>query len=372
MPGRRLVDRGWKPDNTPLRLDLCHTPGREGQSSQPVAWPGCSAPPVNGDEVRDTWFLRRRGREGYDASEVDDLLDRVAAELDAGRPAGPLIEKATFPKKRKGYDVDAVDWFLDQLILQPGHAERAGPSADPWRDLPVTQFTRGRVSGLAGKPRHSQSYFAEECRKAWCDFGQQPGMSLTWGWSGHLLPSLWLLRYELRTAEQRTVASGDAFAGRLRVGERRFNSPRHSPGSWPGLAEAHALSWRDFVGHFAAGRTRDQMCAPLDARHVDETGMPVLYAVGSAFNHRACARIGSPDQPGWLRFLIRGTGIANAIMTAVDQAGNRIARCRRVAGRAGINKNLEITIHPDQKLTDELVLAIAMSAWWLGKYFETG
>jgi hypothetical protein len=27
---------------------------------------------------------------------VDDLLGRVAAELDAGRPAGPLIENATF------------------------------------------------------------------------------------------------------------------------------------------------------------------------------------------------------------------------------------------------------------------------------------
>ena len=153
---------------------------------------------MNGDEVRDTWFLRRR--RSYDASEVDDLLDRVAAELDAGRPAGPLIENATFQEKKEGYDVDAVDWFLDQLILHPGHAERAGTSADPWRDLPVAQFTQGRVSGLAGQPRHIQPYLAEECMKAWRDFGQQPGMSLTWEWSGHLLHGLALLRYELRTA----------------------------------------------------------------------------------------------------------------------------------------------------------------------------
>jgi len=330
---------------------------------------------VNGDEVRDTWFLR--SRRGYDTSEVDDLLDRVAAELDAGRPAGPLIENATFEKKNgKGYDVDAVDWFLDQLILHPVHAERAGTSADPWHDLPVAQFTRGRVSGPAGQPRHVQPYLAEECRKAWRDFGQQPGMSLTWGWSGHLLPNLWLLRYELRTAEQQTVTSGDAFADRLRVGDRRFarkrlSSPRRSPGSWPGLAEAYALNWRDSVGHFAAGATRRSgMRAPINSQYVDETGMPVLCAMGSAIDNRACAHIGFPDQR-WLRFLVRGTRRANAIMTAVDQAGNKIARYRRVAGRAGINK-IEITIHPDEKLTDELVLAIAISAQWLGRYFDTG
>ena len=41
---------------------------------------------MNGDEVRHTWFLDGH----YAVSEVDDLLRRVAAELDAGRPAGPL------------------------------------------------------------------------------------------------------------------------------------------------------------------------------------------------------------------------------------------------------------------------------------------
>lgn len=330
---------------------------------------------MNGDEVRDTWFLG--SQRGYDASEVDDLLDRVAAELDAGRPGGPLIENATFQKKNGGYDVDAVDWFLDQLILHPGHVGRPGTSADPWRDLPVAQFTRGRVNGPAGQRRHVQPYFAEECRKAWRGFGQQPGMSLTWGWSGHLLPNLALLRCELRTAEQQTVASGDWFADRLRVGERRFarkrlNSARRSPGSWPGLAEAYALNWRDFVGHFAAVTTgKSGMRAPINSQYVDETGMPVLCAIGSAIDNRACAHIGFPDQR-WLRFLVRGTRGANAIMTAVDQAGNKIARYRRVAGRAGIDKKTEITIHPDEKLTDELVLAIAVSAQWLGRYFDTG
>jgi hypothetical protein len=46
---------------------------------------------VNGDEVRDTWFCPSQRLEvaGYDARQVDDLVRRVAAELDAGRPAGP-------------------------------------------------------------------------------------------------------------------------------------------------------------------------------------------------------------------------------------------------------------------------------------------
>ncbi len=326
---------------------------------------------MNGDEVRDTWFLR--SRRGYDASEVDDLLDRVAAELDAGCPAGPLIENAKFQETKKGYDIDAVDWFLDQLIHHPDHDERAGTSADPWRDLPVAQFTRGRVSDLAGQPRHFQPYFDEECTKAWRDFGQQPGMSLTWGWSGHLIPSLGLFRCELRT-EQQTVASGDWYADRIRVGERCFarrkiGSGRHSPRTWPGFGEANALRWRDFVGHFAGERTKAEMNAPVDSQHVDETGMPALYAIGRAIDRRACTRIGFPDQR-WLRFVVRGTRRANAIMTAVDQAGNKIARYRRVAGRAAIDKKIEITIHPDQKLTDELAIAIAISAPWLGQYFD--
>lgn len=72
--------------------------------------------PVNGDKVRDTMFLRVPW--GYDMAKIDDLLGRVAAELDAGRPAGPLIGSATFLFRRRtfglvwlkyGYDVfDAV------------------------------------------------------------------------------------------------------------------------------------------------------------------------------------------------------------------------------------------------------------------------
>jgi DivIVA domain-containing protein len=40
---------------------------------------------VTGDEVRNAGFSKLSG---YDASQVNDLLNRIAAELDAGRPAG--------------------------------------------------------------------------------------------------------------------------------------------------------------------------------------------------------------------------------------------------------------------------------------------
>ena len=56
------------------------------------AQPGSWASPVNG-EARGTWFFRRESLWGYDTSAVDDLLARVASELDAARPAGPLARE---------------------------------------------------------------------------------------------------------------------------------------------------------------------------------------------------------------------------------------------------------------------------------------
>jgi len=45
--------------------------------------------PVNGDQLRQTWFWPVRfDQKGYGARDVDDLVNRVAVELDAGRPAG--------------------------------------------------------------------------------------------------------------------------------------------------------------------------------------------------------------------------------------------------------------------------------------------
>jgi hypothetical protein len=77
----------------------------------------------------------------------------------------------------------------------------------------------------------------------------------------------------------------------------------------------------------------------------------------STLNRSADSYIKFPGQR-WLRFPVRGTKRANTIMTAVDQAGNKVARYRF----AGPRKALEIVVHPDHRLTEELTLAIAVSA----------
>ena len=119
---------------------------------------------MNGDKVRDTSFVR--SSRGYIVSEVDDLLARVAAELDVGRLTRPLIASAKFGKERwlpTGYDIDAVDWFLDQLLLRPGDFEQAGSGFGPWHHLAVTnQFEAG-------------TDFVAQCENAWRGFGLLPG-----------------------------------------------------------------------------------------------------------------------------------------------------------------------------------------------------
>jgi hypothetical protein len=97
-----------------------------------------------------------------------------------------------------------------------------------------------------------------------------------------------------------------------------------------------------------------------------------LVAIDHHFSQppdRASPSLDNADSPcchgRWLRFLVRGTGHTNAIMTAVDQAGNRVARYRLLT-----EDSAEVTVHPDRDLTDELVLALAISVPWLRSYFR--
>ena len=356
-----------------------------------MARPGSYVPPVNSDEVRATRF--ERGASGYDASQVDELLGRIAAELDAGRPAGPLIENAKFRGGglwlflKRYYDIDSVDWFLDQLLLRPGHAELAGLSDDPWRDLAVAQSTRDRVGERGGRPGN-RNYLAEECADAWRDFGQQPGTYLRVerirsGRVGNR-------EFELRTADQQPIAflhgspASDArgwitssrtvsAAGRSFTVSRPEIPARSTADSWPpGIAEIAARSWQDRNGHHASGTMIHPMPlvgAPRVSELVDEAGTSVLYLSGDNFDQRACARVTFPDQR-WLRFLVRGIHQANAIMTAVDQAGNKVARYRGTGRRFHPGETTEISVHPDRELTLELILAIAISAPLVTRYFD--
>jgi DivIVA domain-containing protein len=316
---------------------------------------------VNGDDVRDVGFPRLGG---YDASQVDDLLQRVAMELDAGRPVGPLIANATFRRRGiRGYDIEAVDWFLDQLRSREDHGALARMCADPWRGLAVAKYCSRSGPGLG-----------QECAAAWRDFGEVPGMHLRWVWAG-------AARRELRTAEQQTIASRHGWSTTaFSTGGRTFTRKQVTGSSLPDVAEIADRQVRDFDGHFLdpdtprgqkrQAKASSQKPGRSDRFKVkefrDETGTPVLYTSGMHFNGSAEGCITFPDQR-WLRFPVRCTRRANAIMTAVDQDGKKVARYR-VTGWLWAT-TMEVTVHPDWKLTDELVLAILISAPWLPYYF---
>jgi hypothetical protein len=104
---------------------------------------------------------------------------------------------------------------------------------------------------------------------------------------------------------------------------------------------------------------------------VNKTGTPILYTSGRNFDRIAGACISFPDERS-LRFPVRGTRRANAIMTAVDEAGNSVIRYRLIPSPGFILRRriVEIAVHPDWKLTDELVLSIAISAPWVRSYFS--
>jgi hypothetical protein len=188
----------------------------------------------------------------------------------------------------------------------------------------------------------------------------------------------------LLTAEQQILASVRGFGREtFYAGERSFTLQRPSGSPSPAVAEFLARAVRDDFGHYAEntrirtfltdwGFESDMRLREL----VDETGTPILYTAGSNFNWRAGACILFPDQR-WFRFLVRGSWLANAIMTAVDQAGNKVARYRYIAKSGRQLKHsswgpAEIIAHPSQKLTDELALALALSANWFWLYFGSG
>ena len=316
---------------------------------------------MNGDEVRNVTFSRGL----YTAAEVNDLLERVAAELDAGRPAGPLIADAMFrlaSSRRSGYDTDEVDWFLDYLRRQEDPSEAARADTDPWRDLAADPWCIRREPGDPAVRITEPSW--DECADAWRDFDRQPGTRLWWVRTG-------VMRRELRTADQQPLASfryvNAAFQTKyllsiraLRAGGRTFTFKRVTPSEW---ADTAGTISRDLLIEAHMPPLRASRGDPSLRQLLDDTGTAVLYKGGTHFNYRARAYIKFPGQR-WLRFPVRGTSRGNAIMTAVDQAGNKVARYRFTDA----GKTIEITVHPDRRLTEELALAIAVSAPWMGDY----
>ena len=343
---------------------------------------------MDGNEVRRLVFPQAGG---YDTAAVDELLDRIAAELDAGRPVAHLIEGATFPRQpmqpwrgfRGGYDCASVDWVLSQLR----HQEDPEADADPWRNLPAWRYSMASPDASAGElaspamrgaamPRvgriQAAKDYAQECAEARRDFGAQPGTQL-----GLVKTSVG--RRELRTVDQDTLASVRTIPARTFVRDGRiYRLSRVRAAQWPAVAAeigderigspAH-LPRTEPAARTGAEPARRNGPAARKAFSLkslaDRAGPPVLYTGGTHIDSTAHGYVQFPGRR-WLRFPVRGTRRSNAVMTAVDQEGRQVARYMIADRRA-----IDITVHPDQRLTDELILTLALSARWVSSYFDS-
>jgi DivIVA domain-containing protein len=346
---------------------------------------------VDGNDVRRLVF-RQLG--GYDTAAVDELLDRVADELDAGRPVANLIEGATFPPQplrlskgfRGGYDYASVDWVLSQLCRQDDPEARA----DPWRNLPAWNYRIAspdagaaqptRVArGAAALPRNARAKaekdFRKACAEACRDFATQPGAQLS-------LVKTGIARWELRSPDRYVLVSArttptrtfdrDGRTYRLsrvrraqwqavaaEIGEEPTWSPAHLPRTEP-AARTEAGAAGAASGDGAVKRQSMSLKSLADAM-----GQTVLYTGGAHSDQYPGGYVRFPGRR-WLRFPVRGTTRSNAIMTAVDQAGRQLARYMIADRRA-----IDIVVHPDQRLTDELILTVALSARWVSSFFTS-
>ena len=128
-----------------------HTAAHDTRSSAPVAKPGSSDPPVNGDQVRDTLICRQGPRTaggrglppatGQRSAPPRRGTTRRRGFCQAADRERDLPEAQTWT----AYDIDAVDWFLDQFLLLPGHDDQAGSLRTPGVTFPLPGSPRERL-----------------------------------------------------------------------------------------------------------------------------------------------------------------------------------------------------------------------------------
>jgi DivIVA domain-containing protein len=291
---------------------------------------GIREPFLTSGDVRDRQFSVTRWRRGYDVEEVDALLDEVEVRLAASPPGQP--QDSELGPDAYGLRIeDRRTGGRTYLPARPSRRARrkSRRARRKWR--------RDRLNAHLKQHR-------EECQKAWDEFDQQPGT--------HLRLECKATRLDLRSADLQTTASMTHRLWRddrvsISKGSFVLAGTRFKGSSW-------IRSWRS-------------------RKFVDETGTPVLYVSGSNFHgvdYHGIDRAGISFPDGRsLRFQIRGTGTEDAIMTMVDEAGNRVARYRMMRLSGGHRTNVKVAVYPGWELTDELILAIMISAPWLSSHF---
>jgi DivIVA domain-containing protein len=81
------------------------------------------------DDVRSAEFsLARKG--GYRPDDVDELLERLVAAMEAGEPIGDLVASARLATGRVGYDRAGVDALLERLAPGRRQPEAAPPVSE--------------------------------------------------------------------------------------------------------------------------------------------------------------------------------------------------------------------------------------------------
>jgi len=83
------------------------------------------------DTIRTVEFKQRL--RGYYIDDVDAFLEKVAGEVEAGRPVRSLCASAMFRQALRGYDIGDVDQFLSQVAAEdPFYQSKwAIPPSDP-------------------------------------------------------------------------------------------------------------------------------------------------------------------------------------------------------------------------------------------------
>jgi DivIVA domain-containing protein len=68
---------------------------------------------MSGADIRAVRFSQ--SLRGYNIKDVDEFLELVAQEVDAGRWPASLIESAKFRKTLRGYRISEIDRYLSNL-----------------------------------------------------------------------------------------------------------------------------------------------------------------------------------------------------------------------------------------------------------------
>lgn len=357
---------------------------RQSKESAPESY--CRS--MNAADVRSTSFLIKD--HGYDVTAVRSTLHAIAGTLDAGSSPKSVIDEARFRtwtpigSTRNGYDIQAVDWYLASFLGEGQLIRPPVDAGDPWCvDPVVNQFSRPDSDPAARKEplrRHqTKAMLAQACNAAWQRIDDLPGTRLEWGGGrtgGVILGGPWPVsarREQSKRSEPTLLTS--LGVDTVAVGDETYRLvPAPEDDVSFRLAEA---AYADTYGnHQAVGRWSPESRSPkwLAEAQKFTKGVRACFAEsesrlrftvsGPNFARRCATRITFADYT-WLRFLVRGTKQANAVMTAIRSDGTALLRLR------ADNGYIEVVFPPDLRISSDLMAIAAIAASSFDTYFET-